>query len=63
VKLPGGPGAIRTHNVTLYQQSSNGGFVFIERLLITVDVDSNTNDCQEFPSVGGDAASKQPHHG
>jgi hypothetical protein len=62
VKLTPGPGAISTRHVTV-SQSSNGGWVYIEKLLITVDVDSNTNDCQAFPSVGGDASPKNPQHG
>ena len=65
VKLTPGPGATSTRNVTLSQRSTGGSNVFIQSLLITVDVDSNTNDCQEFPDVnnGGNAGTKNPQHG
>ena len=67
-KLNPGPGTNTTHTVNVYQQSSNGGDVFIESVLITVDVTSNVFDCQEFPSVssgGGGAPTNggHTHHG
>lgn len=59
--LPVTPGTSPTtnHTVTIDQSSSNGGNVYIEKIVITVDADTNANACTNFG--GDDGASVHGH--
>ena len=54
-----GSGATTTHTVTIDQSSSNGGSVYIEHILITVDGDTSSNACTGFGSDDGAAQPQQ----